>query len=186
MGDVTQLLEQTRANDDHQLRSELFTHVYAELRKLAATCLRPERPDHTLQPTALVAEAYLRLTSGTPVSWESRAHFFGVAGRAMRQILVEHARARKALKRGGDFHRLELDDSIACAQNDPARTIAIDAALARLADLDARAAQVVELRFFAGLTVDEVAGTIGLSAKTVKRDWEFARVWLERELRDTR
>lgn len=185
-GDLTQLIERAGANgDDAQLRSELFTRVYAELRQLAGACLRREsRPDHTLQPTALVAEAYLRLTgAATPVSWEGRAHFFGVAARAMRQILVEHARSRNAQKRGGDFRRFDLDTSIALAQDDPARMIAIDTVLARLGELDTRAAQVVELRFFGGLTMEETAATLNVSPKTARRDWDFARVWLEKELR---
>jgi len=181
--DITHLMEQAGAGDG-RLQPELFDRIYAELRQLAASCMRRERADHTLQPTALVAEAYLRLTGGRPVSWRSNAHFFHIAGRVMRQILVEHARERSALKRGGNLHKLELDDSMAFLERDPARMIAIDDALGRLAEIDARAVQVVELRFFAGLTVDETAATLAVSAKTVKRDWEFARVWLEKQLRN--
>jgi RNA polymerase sigma factor (TIGR02999 family) len=130
-----------------------------------------------------VAEAYLRLTSGHPISWESRAHFLSAAGRVTRQILVDHVRAKKAVKRGGNWQRLELIDSMATAEQNPSRLLAIDEALSRLAVIDGRAAQVVELRFFAGLSTEETADTLAVSPKTVKRDWAFARVWLEQALR---
>lgn len=182
VSDITQLLENAGAGDG-RVRSELFARIYSELRQIAGACMRGERGDHTLQPTALVAEAYLRLTGGRPVSWQSKAHFFSSAGRVMRQILVEHARARNAAKRGGTLQRLGLDDSLAVAQRDPARMIEIDEALDCLAGIDERAVQVVELRFFAGLSIEEAANTLSVSAKTVKRDWEFARVWLEQQLR---
>lgn len=185
VGDITQLLNNAEAGNS-RADSELFTLVYAELRKLAGTCLRAERPDHTLQPTALVNEAYLRLAGGRAISWQGRAHFFGIAGRVMRRILVEYARQRNAAKRGGGLGRLDLDDSMAFVQRDPARLIEVDQALARLAAVDARAVTVVELRFFAGLSLEEAAETLAVSRKTVQRDWEFARVWLERELRGVR
>ena len=146
--------------------------------------MRKERADHTLQTTALVAEAYLRLTGGRPLSWRGKAYFFGAAGRAMRRILVEHARSRAAAKRGGGLRRIELQDSIAFMEEQPDRLLALDGALGRLAEVDPRAAHVVELRFFAGLSVEEAAATLAVSAKTVHRDWEFARVWLEKRLRE--
>lgn len=145
--------------------------------------MRRERIDHTLQPTALVAEAYLRLTNGRPMSWQSKAHFFGVAGRVMRQILIEYARERNTLKRGGRLKRLDLEDSMAFVDRDPARMLAIDEALTQLAEIDERAVRVVELRFFAGLSLEEAADTLAISLKTVNRDWEFARAWLEQQLR---
>lgn len=145
--------------------------------------MRRERADHTLQPTALVAEAYLRLTNGRPMSWQSKAHFFGAAGRVMRQILIEYARERNTLKRGGRLKRLDLEDSMAFVDRDPARILAIDEALTQLAEIDERAVRVVELRFFAGLSLEETASTLALSLKTVNRDWEFARAWLEQQLR---
>ena len=181
MGDITQLLANADTGDRRD-QSKLFTCIYSELHRIAAACMRGERSDHTLQPTALVAEAYLRLTGGQAVSWENKGHFFGAAAQAMRRILVEHARTRNAFKRGGDLHRLELYDSLAVVETDPLRMIEIDRALERLATIDERAVRVVELRFFAGLSVEETAGTLAISAKTVKRDWEFARVWLELQL----
>jgi len=182
VSDISLLLERAGTGDS-QSRSELYTHIYGELRRMAVACMRGEGAGHTLQPTALVSEAYLRLTGGKPVEWQGQAHFFGSAARVMRRILVEHARERKALKRGGGMRRLDLEDSIGIATYEPERMISIDRALEKLGQLDQRALQVVELRAFAGLGVEEAAGTLGLSAKTVKRDWQFARVWLERELR---
>lgn len=182
VSDISQLLEHAGTGDG-RVRSELYTHIYGELRQLAGACMRGERSDHTLQPTALVAEAYLRLAGGKPVSWQGKAHFFGSAARVMRRILVEHARERNAIKRGGGMRRLDLEDSIGIATQEPERMIAIDRALEKLGALDSRALEVVELRAFAGLSVEEAALTLGVSEKTVKRDWQFARVWLERELR---
>lgn len=165
------------------LEEEVFSALNAELRELAAACLRNERPDHTLQPTALVNEAYLRLVKGQPISWESRAHFFGVAARAMRQILVDHARRRNRGKRQGERVRLELDDKLGFVQLEPEIIIALDEALERLRHIDERCVKAVELMFFAGLNQQETASILGVSDKTVQRDWEFARVWLERQLR---
>lgn len=178
--DLTHLLEHA---EEGSVRSELYARVYAELRHMAAAAMRRERSDHTLQPTALVAEAYLRLTGGHPVSWQGKAHFFGAAARVMRQILVQHARERGAIKRGGGLVKLGLEDSIGIATEEPERMIAIDQALAKLASIDPRAVEVVELHAFAGLTFDETAETLALSPKTVQRDWQFARAWLERQLR---
>jgi RNA polymerase sigma factor (TIGR02999 family) len=161
--------------------NESFGVVYAELHKLATSAMRHERPGHTLQPTALINEAYLRLVGSDPAGWANRAHFFGAAARAMRQILVDHARKRNAAKRGGV--KLELHDSNAVFQANPEQVITLDSALNKLGAIDPRSLRVVELRYFVGLSVDETAALLGTSVKTVKRDWEFARVWLESQLR---
>lgn len=154
--------------------------VYAELHKLASAAMRRERRGHTLQPTALINEAYLRLAN-QPDSWESRAHFFGAAARAMRQILIDHARKRHRAKRDGV--KVELHDSDAIFEAKPEEVLALEAALDELGGIDLRSLRIVELRYFAGLTVEETAALVGVSPKTVKRDWEFARVWLESRLR---
>jgi RNA polymerase sigma-70 factor (ECF subfamily) len=160
----------------------LFPLLYAELRRLAHHYLARERPGHTLQATALVHEVYLRLIPQRTATWEDRARFVGVAAHVMRQILVEHARSRKRLKRGGDYERRPLDEQTAPVDADAMKWEVLDQALDRLAVLDARQARVVELRYFGGMTVDEVAKVLGVSAKTVKRDWSVARAWLRREM----
>lgn len=180
--DVTRLLSRVSAGDSEAM-STLFDTLYRELRRLAVAAMRAERRDHTLQPTALVHEAFVRLTAdATPL--DSRHHFFGVAAVAMRRILVEHARARHAAKRGGKAARLSIDDiDVAMPATDPELDIAaLDAALTRLARLDARQARIVELRFFAGLTVEETAEVVGASPRTVKREWQLSRAWLRREM----
>lgn len=180
--DVTQLLA-LASDGDARAMSSLFDVLYRELRRLAVSAMRAERRDHTLQPTALVHEAYLRLADEqTPLT--SRHHFFGVAAIAMRRILVEHARARHAAKRGGHAPRVALDDiEVAMPELDDAIDIvALDSALTSLAAIDPRQARIVELRFFAGMTVDETADAVGLSARTVKREWQMSRAWLRREM----
>jgi RNA polymerase sigma factor (TIGR02999 family) len=164
---------------------ELFPLVYAELRRIAAREMRREKPGRTLQTTALVHEAYLRLLKDASLSFESRAHFLGVAARAMREILIEHARARSARKRGGGAVRLTLDDLVAPVSSPSIDVLALDEALQRLARLDERHARVVELRYFGGLSVEETAAALELSPATVKRDWTLARAWLFRELAGT-
>ena len=161
---------------------ELFPLVYAELRRIAAREMRREKPGRTLQTTALVHEAYLRLLKDASLSFENRAHFLGVAARAMREILIEHARARSARKRGGGAVRLTLDDLVAPVSSPSIDVLALDEALQRLARLDERHARVVELRYFGGLSVEETAAALELSPATVKRDWTLARAWLFREL----
>ena len=156
--------------------------IHEELRDLARIAMSRERPDHTLQPSALVTEAYIRLTRDRPGSWNSRAHFFSAAARAMRQILVDHARNHNAVKRASSHERIALQESHASFEANPELVLAVDASLDRLRELDPRAAQVVELRFFTGLSVEETAELMAVSPKTVKRDWEFARVWLEQQL----
>jgi len=180
-GAITQLLERSRAGDEPAV-GELVPLVYSEMRRIAASCLRRERPGHTLQATALVHEAYLRLLKDQDLSFQNRAHFLGIAARAMRQILVEHARARDAEKRGGERHRITLDESIAATGGQEVDVLAIHEALERLAAVDAQHARLVELRFFGGLTNEEAAEALGVSVATVKRSWAVARAWLFREL----
>ena len=161
----------------------LFPLVYGELRAIAAAAMRSERAGHTLQPTALVHELFLRLEAGAPVAWQDRRHFFRLAAQAMRRLLVDFARRRLADRRGAGAPHIELDAAGDLAvRRDPEETVAIDRALDRLAALDARQAQVVELRVFAGLGHEEIAATLGLSLSTVERDWRGARAWLRREL----
>jgi RNA polymerase sigma-70 factor, ECF subfamily len=177
------LLAELRAPGDVDGPSgTLFPVVYAELRRLAHHYLSRERTGHTLQPTALVHEVYLRLIPQAEATWEDRSKFIGIAAHVMRQILVEYARGRNRQKRGGELGRIPLDDAVAAIPADFARWEDLDRALNRLTELDARQAQVVELRYFGGLTVDETAEVLGVSAKTVKRDWSVARAWLRREL----
>jgi RNA polymerase sigma factor (TIGR02999 family) len=164
--------------------SELLPIVYQELRRVAAGYLRRERPGQTLQATALVHEAYLRLLREQQVSWQNRAHFCAIAANSMRQILVERARARHAAKRGGDRQRITLDEAVAPAHADDAGVDidALDQALTRLAALDAQQARLVELRYFGGLTIEETAEVLGVSPATVKRSWVVAKAWLRKEL----
>lgn len=159
-----------------------FPVVYAELRELAARYLRRERPDHTLQPTALVHEAYLRLSSQHAVDWANRAQFFGIAAEMMRRILVNHARDAGAVKRGAGAVRVTLDASVSWNGERDMDLVALDEALTALAEFDARQARVVELRFFAGLSIDETGELLGISPATVKREWSLAKAWLRREL----
>jgi RNA polymerase sigma-70 factor, ECF subfamily len=166
--------------------SALLPVVYTELRKLAHHYLSHERPGHTLQATALVHELYLRLIPQSDATWDDRGKFIGIAAHVMRQILVEYARGRHRQKRGGDQQRVPLEENLAVV--DPAgseRWEDLDRALNRLADLDPRQAQIVELRYFGGLTVEETADVLNISPKTVKRDWSIARAWLRRELTRT-
>ena len=161
---------------------ELLPIVYAELRRLAAAYLRRERPGQTLQPTALVHEAYLRLLKDRPDRWQNRAHFCAIAAHSMRQILIERARARGAQKRGGARHRVTLDDALVAGGERSIDLIALDEAMERLAAFDPEQARLVELRFFGGLTVEETAETMNISPATVKRHWAVACAWLAREL----
>ncbi len=182
--DVTAMLVRASAGDELATR-DLFPLVYEELRKLAMVHLTQERKNHTLQPTALVNEAYLRLVGPGDVSWENRAHFFGAAAQAIRRILMDHARTRNRQKRGGGQVRvlsLEGIDVAAAGPEDDSEMLALDEALDRLAAVDAAKARVVELRFFAGLSIHETAQAMGISTATVSRHWEFARVWLHQEV----
>lgn len=179
--DVTRALEALK-DGQPEARHELLDLVYRELHQLAAGQMRRERANHTLQPTALVHEAYVRLLGNEPTDWENRAHFFGAAAEVMRRILVDHARARSAAKRGGGVPREPLSDLAQGLRVDPDELLAIDEALTRLADQDPQRALVVQLRFFAGLTAEEIAEATESSVRTVKRQWRFARAWLYREI----
>ena len=179
--DVTRVLNTWRAGDPAAV-AQLMPLVYEELRRLARNYLRRERPDHTLQATALVHEAYLRLIDADAVSWQNRAHFYGIAAKLMRRILVDHARARNASKRGGLVEKISLDearDLPPVAAND---LVALDGALQDLTKNYPRKGQVVELKFFGGLEAKEIAEVLQVSEKTVLRDWQFAKLWLCREL----
>jgi RNA polymerase sigma factor (TIGR02999 family) len=178
---VTSLLVRAREGD-RQATDDLLPLVYEELRQLADRFLAAERHSATLQPTALVHEAYLRLVGSDPAGWENRAHFFGAAARAIRRILVDRARARHAARRGG-HGPLRLDTNAPLAEPGPSLDVlALDEALAKLASIDAQKARMVELRFFGGLSVDETAATLGVSPSTVDRDWVFVRAWLHRAM----
>jgi RNA polymerase sigma factor (TIGR02999 family) len=178
---ITHLLKEWSAGNERAL-AELTPLVYDELHQQAARYLRRERPGHSLQTTALINEAYLRLIDAKDVQWQSRTHFFAIAANLMRRILVDHARRRDAEKRGGSQIRLTLDGVLAVAKETDVDLLAIDEALDRLAAIDSQQARVVELRFFSGLSVDETAAALGVSPKTVKRDWSVARAWLRREI----
>jgi RNA polymerase sigma factor (TIGR02999 family) len=181
---VTALLgEWSRGND--AARDQLMPLVYAELRRVAGRQLRRERPDHTLQPTALVNEAYLRLVDQRQVDWQGRAHFFGVAAQVMRRVLVDYARRHAAVKRGEAAPHVPLDEARALAAPRLVSLLELDRALDRLQQLDEDLARIVELRGFGGLTIDEAARVLNVSPATAKRDWRTARAWLNRELGDS-
>ena len=175
--DVTALLH-AWTEGDLDAREQLMPLVYDELRRRAAVCLRRERPAHTLQPTALVHEAYLRLVDQKHAAWQNRAQFFAVAAEIMRRILVDWARARRAAKRSGRWSRVTLDPALAEARASAVDVLDLDRALTKLAAFDARKSRIAALRFFAGLTVEETGEVLQLSPKTVEREWQAARAWL--------
>jgi RNA polymerase sigma factor (TIGR02999 family) len=179
--DITLLLKRMR-DGDGDARNRLITLVYPQLRRMAAQRLRGERRDHTLQPTALVHEVFLRLGGGGNVAWRNRAHFFALAAELMRNILVDAARRKRAAKRGGAAAFVELDDSLASIDERPDLILEVDRLLTRLETLDSRQAKIVEMRYFAGLTEDEIADALDVSERTVKRDWSMARAWMRKEL----
>lgn len=181
IGELTQILGHLRMGRK-EAEGDLFRLVYAELRGLAAGLMVRERSDHTLQTTALVHEAYMRLMGGENASWENRAHFFGAAARAMRQILVDYARRAGSMKRGGKQRKIELTDIPAVMIADSDDVLVVNEALDALGNVDSRKAQLVELRFFGGLNFDEIAEVLDVSLRTVKRDWSFAKAWLSRRL----
>lgn len=176
---MTRLLKELRP-EDPDTAARLIAAVYSELHRLATRALRRERPGHTLQPTALVNEAFLKLAAQKGIEWQNRAHFSGVAARLMREILVDYARKRGAAKRGG-LH-VTLDDSLQISANRLDEVVACDEVLRRLEELDPRQGRIVELRFFAGLSVEEIAEVLRISTPTVKREWASAKAWLHREL----
>ena len=182
--EVTQLLQRW-SDGRSDARDELFPVIYAELRRLAAGYMRHERVDHTLQPTALVHEAFLKLVDQRAVRWQSRAHFFGIAAQAMRRILVDHARAHAAGKRGDGARKVPLDDAMVIGGTMDVGLLALDEALTRLAAIDPQQSRVVELRFFGGLTMDETAEVMHISPATVGREWRMAKAWLFAEISGT-
>jgi RNA polymerase sigma-70 factor, ECF subfamily len=181
--EVTLLLS-ALSQGDRNAASKLVPVVYGELRRLAGGYMRRERQDHTLQATALVHEAYLKLVEQRSVNWQSRAHFFGVAAQLMRRILIDHARGHLRQKRGGEHKKISLDQAYIFSEQQSAELLAVNEALERLSKLDPRQARVVELRFFGGLSVEEAAEVLGVSPKTVKRDWSVAKTWLYADLKD--
>jgi RNA polymerase sigma factor (TIGR02999 family) len=180
---VTQLLLDMRARVPGA-ESKLLALVYRELRRIAGQCFRGERNDHTLQPTALVHEAYLRLVGPAGVQWQSRSHFFAVAAQTMRRILVDHARSRNTQKRGGPEIRVDLPEELMISDERSEQLLQLDDALSRLAGFDPRQSKIVEMRFFGGLTEEEIAEVLGVSTRTVKRDWSMARAWLLGEMKN--
>jgi RNA polymerase sigma factor (TIGR02999 family) len=179
--EVTQILHDW-SGGDREAPERLMPFVYDELRRLARAFLSRERDGHTLQPTALVHEAYVRLVDQTRVEWQNRAHFYGIASRMMRRVLIDHARAHLTDKRGGLAVRLSLEDVQLPAEQRAASLVALDEALGRLALLDERKCSVVEMRFFGGMSDEEIAEALGVTTRTVLRDWKKARLWLYREL----
>jgi RNA polymerase sigma-70 factor (ECF subfamily) len=179
-GEVTQLLKAMHAGDN-SAADRLLPLVYRELHKLAMAYMRRERPDHTLQPTALINEAYIRL-AGEDVDWTGRDQFIGLAAHVMRQVLVDHARAHNAERRAGGLRRVELAEGIAVSPEKAGEIEWIDEALGRLAVRSKRQAQVVELRYFGGLSVEQAASVLGIAPRSVKRDWSLARMWLSRQM----
>lgn len=179
--EITQLLQDWRGGDRDALDA-LLPLVYKELHRLAHLQLRNERPGHTLQSAALVHEAYLRLLGVNPPEWESRTHFFAIAAQLMRQILVDYARRHVAAKRGGSVCKLSLQDAMITPKQQEIDVVALDDALQELAKIDARQSRVVELRFFAGLSLGEISEAMDMAPATVQRDWTVARAWLHREL----
>ena len=180
---VTELLQAWGAGDEAALH-RLVPLVESELRRLAGAYMARERPGHTLQPTALVNEAFLRLVNAQGVSWQGRAHFFGIAARLMRRVLVDHARSRGFEKRGGGAQAVPLEATILVSRAPDVALLDLDHALDGLAEIDERKARVVEMRFFGGMTVEETADALGVSVDTVKREWRLAKLWLLKTLKD--
>jgi RNA polymerase sigma factor (TIGR02999 family) len=179
--EITELLLRVRGGDS-DAQSSLAEVVYGELHRMAKRYMRFERPDHTLQPTVLVHETYLQLVAAVDRDWQNRTHFYAAAAQSMRRILIDYARARSAAKRGGRQVRLTLEDTITLTNQRCEELLALDEALNRLAAMDLRQSRIVELRFFGGLTEEEIAKVLNVSARTVKRDWMTAKGWLHSEL----
>jgi RNA polymerase sigma factor (TIGR02999 family) len=178
---VTGMLRDWR-NGDQEALDKLIPVVYDELRRQAARYLRGERPGHTLQTTALIHEAYLRLINQHNVEWKDRAHFYAIAARLMRQILVDHARKRQAAKRGGSDIKVPLEEEMVISPERNVDLVALDEALTRLAGIDPQQSRIVEMRYFSGLSTEETAEVMGVSSRTVKRDWNVAKAWLRQEI----
>jgi len=180
-GEVTDLLLELKRGN-RKAESQLIPLVYSELHRIASIQLRKEVPHHSLQPTALVNEAYIRLTANRQLDWQNRSHFFAVSATIMRRILVDHARKADAQKRGDRWDAVSLNDAVLPAPDRAPEILALDEALTRLAKLDQRQSKVVELRFFAGMSDEETANALGVSSRTIKRDWRIAKAWLFKEL----
>jgi len=180
-GEITKLLGQLRSGND-SAAAELVPLIYAELHQLAASCMRRERPGHTLQATALVNEAYIRLLGQREVDWQNRSHFFGIAAQVMRRVLLDYARKHHAAKRGGPHEKFRIDEALLVSDDQLEAVLSIDESLSRLEKIDPRQSRVVELRYFAGLNVEQTAAALGISTATVKREWQFAKAWLQREM----
>jgi RNA polymerase sigma-70 factor, ECF subfamily len=180
-GNVTRLLTELREGNEHA-RSELIAVLYDELHRIAARYMRGERPNHTLQATALVNEAYLQLAKQSDVKWQNRAHFLAVAATTMRSLLIDHARARNAEKRGGGQPKLSLEESLVLAEGRQGELLALDEALKKLTAFAPRESQIVEMRYFGGLSMEEIAEVLQISVKTVKRDWRRAKDWLHSQV----
>jgi RNA polymerase sigma factor (TIGR02999 family) len=178
---VTQLLQKWQEGNQEALEA-LIPLVYNELKRLAASYLRRERPDHTLQSAALVNEAYLRLVDQTQTRWQNKAHFYGIAAQMMRRVLADHARGHNAAKRGAGIPELELDETVVQSQSRNFDVMDLEEALQKLEKLDPQQGRIVELRFFSGLSIEDTANVLGISPATVKRDWAAARAWLFREV----
>lgn len=178
---VTQLLQKWQEGNQEALEA-LMPLVYNELKRLAASYLRRERPDHTLQSAALVNEAYLRLVDQTQTRWQNKAHFYGIAAQMMRRVLADHARGHNAAKRGAGIPELELDETVVQSQSRNFDVMDLEEALQKLEKLDPQQGRIVELRFFSGLSIEDTANVLGISPATVKRDWAAARAWLFREV----
>lgn len=180
-GEITQLLQALRAGD-REAEDQLLDVVYGELHRIAARHMRRERIDHTLQATALIHEAYVRLIDQQAKDWQNRTHFYAVAAQVMRRILVDHARTHGTAKRGGGQYKVSLDDALPLTTEQSDALVALDEALSRLSKFDPRKSRIVELRYFGGLSVEEIARALGISSRTVKRDWTVAKAWLYGEL----
>jgi RNA polymerase sigma-70 factor (ECF subfamily) len=181
-GDITILLNRVSAGDQQEY-NRLAELVYQELRRIAGNVMLGERGDPTLQPTMIAADAYLKLVDRHSRNWQNRAHFFAAAAQAMRRILVDHSRGRRSLKRGGASQQVDLEDAAAITVDNHEEVLALDEALTRLEAIDKRQSQIVELRYFSGLTEEETAAAMGISLRTVKREWSVARLWLHAELK---
>ena len=179
-GAITQLLVELRTGNK-DAESQLVPLVYEELHRLAQSYMRRERSDHTLQPTALVNEAYVRLV-GQDKDWQNRSHFFAVGAQVMRRVLVDYARSHRSGKRGGDLQKINVDDLPLGSEHYSKELLALDDALSRLAEWDPRQSRIVELRFFGGLTEEEIGAVVGVSERTVKREWRLARAWLHKTI----
>lgn len=180
-GVITQLLPKFR-NGDEEATRRIGPYLFYELHRIATRCMNTERRDHTLQPTALVNEAYLRVLAQTELVWQNRSHFFAVAAGTMRRILVDHARSYRTLKRGSGCRRVEFQDIPASVDLESLQLISLDKALKTFAEIDERASRVVEMRYFGGLSNDQIGDILGVSERTIKRDWKAAKAWLRTEM----